>query len=73
MSRHVNENYATAQQLLGSVTRPHPVNATARVLEPGDHSDVIAAAQVSATLAAADALFGIADELLRIRMIRDVS
>jgi hypothetical protein len=52
------EHYCEAERLIANITRAGAMLPQNRVLEPGDHSDVLALAQVHATLALATALAG---------------
>jgi len=62
-----SDNVKAAEYLIASVTKPSSMIPTDRVLTPGDHADVLALAQVNATLAMVDALRGIEASLDSIR------
>jgi hypothetical protein len=44
------EHFAEAERLIGAITKPDALLPTSRVLLPGDHGDVLALAQIHATL-----------------------
>lgn len=67
MSDTTSDNVQAAEYLIASVTKPGAMIPADRVLQPGDHADVLALAQVNATLAQVEVLREIADSLDAIR------
>jgi hypothetical protein len=67
MSDNTSEYVKAAEYLIAAVTKPSTMIPTDRVLQPGDHGDVLALAQVNATLAMTGVLQQIADTLDGIR------
>ena len=49
------EHFKEAERLINAVTKPGALLPASRVLQPGDHGDTLALAQVHATLANAAA------------------
>lgn len=59
----ISNHVRAAENLIASVTKADAMNPAKRILQPGDHADVIALAQVNATLAQVEVLREIADSL----------